>query len=127
VRANAHADFFHNLDSQPAFFQALDNIQSRLGEKSSDQRTTPAYPYPSSDNENIEMADSAISSRGSWEETSVRAAIPKPSIVTQSTYFYKGLSLFVFLRPYTTYPTQESLGGDPGGTRAQHGDTVFLG
>ena len=106
MRANAHADFFHNLDSQPAFFQALDNIQSRLGEKSSDQRTTPAYPYPSSDNENPEMADSAISSRGSWEDTTVnRAAIPKPSIVTHSTYFYKDLSLFVCsLGP--TQPTQ---------------------
>ncbi|KAF8481092.1 hypothetical protein DFH94DRAFT_828864 [Russula ochroleuca] len=81
VRANAHADFFRDLDNQPAFFQAIDNIQSRLGEKPSDQHTTPAYPYPGSDNENQEMADSAVSSRRSWEESTVnRAAVgPNPS------------------------------------------------
>ncbi|KAH9984163.1 hypothetical protein BJV77DRAFT_918024, partial [Russula vinacea] len=86
VRANAHADFFRNLDSQSAFYQAIDNIHSRLGEKPSDQHTTPAYPYPSSDNENQEMADSAVSSRRSWEESSVnRAAVgPKSSAARPS-------------------------------------------
>jgi hypothetical protein len=119
VRANAHADFFRDLDNQPAFFQAIDNIQSRLGEKPSDQHTTPAYPYPGSDNENQEMADSAVSSRRSWEESTVnRAAVgPNPSTVTRPTHLYKYLSS-VPLRPYTAFSTQESLGGDPSGTRA---------
>lgn len=119
VRANAHADFFRNLDSQSAFYQAIDNIHSRLGEKPSDQHTTPAYPYPSSDNENQEMADSAVSSRRSWEESSVnRAAVgPKSSIVTHPTHLAEHLS-FVFLRRCTAFPKQESLGGDPSGTCA---------
>ncbi len=131
VRANAHVDFFRNLDNRPAFFQAIDNIQYRLGERPPDQRTNTAYSYPGgSDNENQETADSAVSSRGTWEETTVdvnRATLgPNPSIVTHLTHLYNHLS-FVFLRPYTAFPTQESLGRDPGGTCAQHGHTVFLG
>jgi hypothetical protein len=115
ARANAHADFFRNLDNRPAFFRAIDNIQSRLGEK----------PSLSSDNENHEMVDSAISSR--WEETTVnRAAVAPDRRVTHPTHLYKHL-LFGSPRPYTTFPSQESLGGDPSGACAQHGDTVFLG
>jgi hypothetical protein len=86
VRANAHADFFRNLDNRPAFFRAIDNIQSRLGEK----------PYPSSDSENQEMP---TSSRGSWEETETtvnRAAVaPDPSRVTRPTLPYKHSSFCV--------------------------------
>jgi hypothetical protein len=67
VRANAHADFFHSLDNRTAFFQALDNIQTRLGENPPDARTKSAFP--SSENETQELADIAINSRG-WEEES---------------------------------------------------------
>jgi hypothetical protein len=116
VRANAHADFFRNLDNRPAFFRAIDNIQTRLGEK----------PYPGSDHQNQEMADSAISSRGSWEETTDnRAAVaPNPSWVTHPAHLYKRSS---FCRPYTVFSSQESLGRDPNGTCAQHGGRVCLG
>ncbi len=70
VRANAHADFFQTLDNRPAFFQAIDNIQSRLGEKpSGQQRTSSAYPYPGSDNENQELADHTSNSKGWGDET----------------------------------------------------------
>jgi hypothetical protein len=96
VRVNAHADFFRNLDNRPAFFQAIDNIQSRLGEKPADQRTDP---YPNSDNENQEMADGVITSRGSWEETTVdvnRATLsPNPGIVTRPIHLYRHLSFCV--------------------------------
>lgn len=84
ARANAHLDFFRNLDNRPAFFQAIDNIQSRLGENPAGQRTDsdPAYSYPSSDIENL---DGASTSRGPWEETTVdvnrATSIPNPSIV----------------------------------------------
>ncbi len=127
VRANAHADFFRNLDNRPAFFQAIDNIQSRLGGKPVGQRTDsgPAFSYPSSDNENQEMADGAVTSRGSWEETTVDVN-RNPSIVTRP-YTSADTYHFVFLRHFTTFPTQESLGRDPSGTCAQPGDTVFLG
>jgi hypothetical protein len=64
VRANAHADFFRNLDNRTAFFQALDNIQTRLGEKPPDTQTNPTYP--TFENESPELADTAIKSRG-WE------------------------------------------------------------
>ena len=127
VRAQAHADFFRNLDNQPAFFQAIDNIQSRLGEKPSDQQhTTPSHAYPGSDNESPEMTDSAIGSR-SWEETTVNKAVvgAKPSIVIHPTHLHK--TLIVCVRHCTALPTQESLGRDSSGTCSQHGDTVFLG
>lgn len=95
VRANAHADFFRDLDSRPAFFQAIDNIQSRLGEKPAGQRINSAYSYPSSDNENQEMVDGAITSRGSWEETTVdvngATLSPNPSIVTRPIHLYRHL------------------------------------
>ena len=98
VRANAHADFFRNLDNRPAFFQAIDNIQSRLGEgeKPAGQHDNPAYSYPSSDNESQEMTDGAIPSTGSWEETTVdvnRATLsPNPSIVARPIHLYRHLS-----------------------------------
>jgi hypothetical protein len=96
VRANAHLDFFRNLDNRPAFFQAIDNIQSRLGEKPEGQR---ADPYPSSDNENQEMADGAITSRGSWEETTVDVnrdtSSPNSSILTRPMHLYRHLSFCV--------------------------------
>ena len=89
VRTNAHADFFRNLDNRPAFFQAIDNIQSRLGEKPVGQHADPAYSLPGSGNENQEMADGAVTSRGLWEETTVdvnRATLsPNPGIVTRLT------------------------------------------
>ena len=65
VRANAHADFFRNLDNRTAFFQAVDNIQARLGEKPPDVRTSSAYP--SAENASQDPADTTINSRG-WEE-----------------------------------------------------------
>ena len=96
VRANAHTDFFRNLDNRPAFFQAVDNIRSRLGEMPAGQR---ADPYPSSDNENQEMADGAVTSRGPWEETTVdvdRATLsPNPSIVIRPIHLYRHLSFCV--------------------------------
>lgn len=117
VRANAHSDFFRDLDNRPAFFQAIDNIQSRLGEKPAGQHADPAHLYPSSDNENQEMADGAVTSRGPWDETTVdvnRASLsPNPSIVTRPIHLYRHLSHYVFLRHFTTFPTQESLGRDP--------------
>lgn len=70
VRANAHADFFRNLDNRPAFFQALDNIQSRLGEKPSGQSTSSAY-----DNESQELNDNAINSRGWGEEAPINRTV----------------------------------------------------
>ena len=89
MRAKAHADFFRDLDNQSAFFQAIDNIQFRLGEKP-DQHITPAHPYPGSDDEIPEMTDSAI---GSWEETAVNKAVAgsKSSIVIHPTHLYKTL------------------------------------
>jgi hypothetical protein len=99
VRANAHIDFFRNLDNRPAFFQAIDNIQYRLGERPPSERTNTAYSYPGSDNENQETADSATSSRGTWEETTVdvdRATLgPNSSIVTHPTHLYNHLSFCV--------------------------------
>ena len=96
MRVNAHADFFRNLDNRPAFFQAVDNIQSRLGEKPEGQR---ADPYPNSDNENQEMADGAITSRGSWEETTVgvnRATLsPNSSKIIRRIHLYRHLSFCV--------------------------------
>jgi hypothetical protein len=85
VRANAHADFFRTLDNRPAFFQALDNVQSRLGEKPFGlQRPTSAYPYPSPNNENQELADHAIDSRGWGEQT---PPVNRPAVDhTPSTY-----------------------------------------
>jgi len=83
VRAKAYTDFFRNLDNRPAFFQAIDNIQSRLGEKPEGQR---ADPYPSSDDENQEMADGVITSKGSWEDTTVdvnRATLTPNSSTSQ--------------------------------------------
>jgi hypothetical protein len=67
VRANAHADFFRSLDNRTAFFQAIDNIQTRLGEKPPDARTSSAYP--GSENESQALADTAANS-GGWEEES---------------------------------------------------------
>jgi len=66
VRANAHADFFRTLDNRPAFFQAVDNIRSRLGEKPSGQRAASSA-HPDSDTENLELGDSANNSSG-WGE-----------------------------------------------------------
>jgi hypothetical protein len=98
VRANAHADFFRNLDNRPAFFQAIDNIQSRLGEKPAGQHADLSYSYPSSDNEKQEMADGAVTARG-WEETTVdvnRATLsPNPGIVTRPIRLYRPLSFSV--------------------------------
>lgn len=98
VRANAHADFFRNLDNRPAFFQAIDNIQSRLGEKPAGQHADPAYSYPGSDNENQETADGALTSRGPWEESTVdvnKAILsPNPSIVTRPVHLSRHLSFF---------------------------------
>ncbi|KAH9175264.1 hypothetical protein EDB89DRAFT_348934 [Lactarius sanguifluus] len=56
VRANAHADFFRTLDDRTSFFQAIDNIQTRLGEKSSSDSHTSEK----------EMFGDAATSRG-WE------------------------------------------------------------
>lgn len=123
ARAKAHFDFFRNLDNQPAFFQAIDNIQSRLDEKPDGQ---DASSYPSSDNENQEMADGAVISRGPWEESNRATLSPNPSIVTRPMH-YTNTYHFVFIRRFTTFPTQEPLGRDPSGTCAHHGDTVFLG
>ena len=99
ARANAHAEFFRDLDNRPAFFQAIDNIQSRLGEKPAGERVNPAYSYPGSDNENQEMAHGAITSRGSWEETTVDVntvtSSPNSSIVTRLIRLYRHLSPFV--------------------------------
>lgn len=65
VRANAHADFFRTLDDRTSFFQALDNIQTRLGEKvSSDSH--PNSPHSASGKENQDMFDAAGTSR-EWE------------------------------------------------------------
>ena len=58
VRANAHADFFRTLDDRTSFFQALDNIQARLGEKLS----SDSHPN-SSGKENQDMFEAAITSR----------------------------------------------------------------
>lgn len=65
TRANAHADFFRTLDNRTSFFQALDNIQIRLGEKSSSD-PQPNSPYATSEKENQEMFGAAVASRG-WE------------------------------------------------------------
>ncbi|KAI9445290.1 hypothetical protein H4582DRAFT_905792 [Lactarius indigo] len=56
VRANAHADFFRALDDRTSFFQAVDNIQTRLGEKSSSDST--------SEKDNQEMFGATVISRG---------------------------------------------------------------
>ncbi|KAI0307718.1 hypothetical protein B0F90DRAFT_1813134 [Multifurca ochricompacta] len=64
VRANAHADFFRGLDDRAAFFQALDNIQTRLSEKTASLH--PASSYPSPENESYEVLGAAVTSRG-WE------------------------------------------------------------
>jgi len=61
IRANAHADFFRNLDDRTSFFQALDNIQIRLGEKASSDS------HPNSPEK--EMFDAAVTSR-EWEAAS---------------------------------------------------------
>jgi hypothetical protein len=82
VRANAHADFFRTLDNRPAFFQAIDNIQSRLGEKPSGLRSRSGYPYTGSDNEHQELADNATNSRG-WGEQMPRI---NRTVVDPSTY-----------------------------------------
>ncbi|KAH9969058.1 hypothetical protein BC827DRAFT_1167426 [Russula dissimulans] len=66
VRANAHADFFRNLDNRPAFFQAIDNIQARLGEKPSTERAASSA-RPGSADEDLALGDSAVNSRG-WGE-----------------------------------------------------------
>jgi hypothetical protein len=69
VRANAHVEFFHSLDNRTALFQALDNIQTRLGEIPPNARIGSAYP--GSENESQELADIAINSRGWGEESPV--------------------------------------------------------
>lgn len=65
IRANAHADFFRTLDDRTSFFQAVDNIQTRLGEKASSD-SHPNSPYSASEKENQEMFDAAVTSR-EWE------------------------------------------------------------
>ena len=65
IRANAHADFFRTLDDRTSFFQAVDNIQTRLGEKAPSD-SHPNSSYSASEKENQEMFDAAVTSR-EWE------------------------------------------------------------
>ncbi|KAF8273924.1 hypothetical protein EI94DRAFT_1087061 [Lactarius quietus] len=65
IRANAHSDFFRALDDRTSFFQAVDNIQIRLGEKAL-SASHPNSPFPTSEKENQEMFDAAVTSR-EWE------------------------------------------------------------
>lgn len=70
MRAKAHLDFFRTLDSRPAFLQALDNIQSRLGEKPPGQhQSSSTYPYPNPDSETHELADHTTNTGGWGEDT----------------------------------------------------------
>lgn len=62
IRANAHADFFRTLDDRTSFFQALDNIQIRLGEKAS-SNSHPNSPYSAQEKE---MFDVTVTSK-EWE------------------------------------------------------------
>src|SRR6266581_4092546 len=70
MRAKAHFEFFRTLDSRPAFFKALDNIQSRLGERPPGQhQSSSTYPYPTPDSENHELADHPTNTGGWGEDT----------------------------------------------------------
>ena len=66
VRANLHANFFRTLDNRTSFFQAVDNIQTRLGEKSSPANSHPNSPYPISEKENQEVFDAAGTTERVW-------------------------------------------------------------
>ncbi|KAI0257648.1 hypothetical protein BJV78DRAFT_1278129 [Lactifluus subvellereus] len=128
VRANAHADFFRNLDNRTAFFQALDNIQTRLGEKPPDVRTSSAYP--GAENASQDLADTPINSRG-WEEESPidrttvhhSANLPSSAQSSQSKSRWEEIraeharsiatrSSWDELRQNTSRPKAESAGGD---------------
>ena len=99
VRANAHSDFFQALDSRPAFFQALDNIQSRLGEKPPGRhRNSSTYPHPSPDSENHELADHTVDTRGWGEETPPvnRSAVNHTTSIVPISPVYKHFSYMLF-------------------------------
>jgi hypothetical protein len=133
VRANAHADFFRTLDDRTSFFQALDNIQTRLGEKvSSDSH--PNSPHSASGKENQDMFDAAGTSR-EWEagspvgkSTDRHASRPSSRLSPSLTSSLPMLIATHFPSPSTTvFSTQDSLGGDPSGTRTKLGDKIFVG